>query len=487
MRARSRNRDMARASKKEDAMIYEKELKEWFEAHFDEYLEDLKLLVSINSEKGEAKPDMPFGEGPEKALQAALGLFEKYGFRSENFDHYAITAKLNQEAVILDVMAHLDVVPAGAGWTVTDPFTLKVQDGRVYGRGTADDKGPALCALYAMRALKELGLPVTKGIKLILGTDEECGSSDMEYYFSKAPHALYTFSPDADFPLINIEKGALHSGFTMEYTPSVQLPRLLSVHGGVKINMVPNEASASAEGLDRKELDAVIGTVSAETGASFEIAENGETVTITAKGRNAHASTPEEGINAITALLALLSRLSFAPSKETDAIQAIAKLFPHGDFYGHGLGVDLSDERSGKTTLTLDILHLDNGSLSGMFDARVSIIANKENTADVISRRFEEAGLVSMDNPMSEPHIVDENSPLVVKLLKAYSDVTGKDARPIAIGGGTYVHEIENGVAFGCAEEGVDNHMHGADEFMVIDQILKSCMIFAQAFLSICA
>ena len=67
------------------------------------------------------------------------------------------------------------------------------KDGKIYGRGTADDKGPAIAALYAMRAVKELGIPVKKNVRLILGTDEECGSSDIRHYYSVGgggPHDL---------------------------------------------------------------------------------------------------------------------------------------------------------------------------------------------------------------------------------------------------------------------------------------------------------
>lgn len=100
----------------------------------------------------------------------------------------------------MDVLAHLDIVPAGDGWTVTEPFVPVVKDGKIYGRGTADDKGPAIAALYAMRAVKELGIPVKKNVRLILGTDEECGSSDIRHYYSVEEEAPMTFSSGRQLP-----------------------------------------------------------------------------------------------------------------------------------------------------------------------------------------------------------------------------------------------------------------------------------------------
>lgn len=210
-------------------------------------------------------------------------------------------------------------------------------------------------------------------------------------------------------------------------------------------------------------------------------------VCITARGFTAHASTPQDGVNAVTGLLALLMRLPLSGTETVRAFESISTLFPHGDFYGEAAGVALEDEKSGRTTMTLNILKLEDGELEGMFDLRASIAATDENTRDVLYKRFERAGLTPMDNAMCPPHIVDEHSDFVRTLLSCYNSVTGEEAKPIAIGGGTYVHGIENGVAFGCAKIGVDNRMHGADEFMEISQMKLSCEVFAEAIVRLCA
>ena len=194
--------------------------------------------------KGSYRIGKPYGEGCSEALRAALHIAECYGFSINNYDNYVGTVDMNDKEAQLDILAHLDVVPAGDGWTVTEPFEPVVKDGKIYGRGTADDKGPAIAALYAMRAVNELGIPMKKNVRLILGTDEECGSSDITHYYSVEKEAPMTFSPDASFPVINIEKGRIGGNFTAEFEPSDRLPKMVSFHSGTKTNVVPGAAEA---------------------------------------------------------------------------------------------------------------------------------------------------------------------------------------------------------------------------------------------------
>ena len=153
--------------------MYKEKISAWVDAHKDEMLEDICELCRVNSEKMPAEEDMPFGPGTAECLDMALDMAEGYGFETCDYDGYVGCVDMNELPHQLDILAHLDVVPAGEGWTVTEPFKPVLKDGKLYGRGTADDKGPAVAALYAMRAVKELGIPLKKNVRLILGTDEE--------------------------------------------------------------------------------------------------------------------------------------------------------------------------------------------------------------------------------------------------------------------------------------------------------------------------
>ena len=142
--------------------MYREKIDAYIDSKKDEMIEDLKTLVRIDSQRGRAKEGKPFGDGPAKVVAAAEGLMKQYGLQTTNYDNYVVTGDFGTQEKALDILTHLDVVPVTEDWTVTEPFQPKVVDGRIYGRGTADDKGPAIAALYALRAIRELGLPMKK-------------------------------------------------------------------------------------------------------------------------------------------------------------------------------------------------------------------------------------------------------------------------------------------------------------------------------------
>lgn len=473
--------------KKEGIMMDQKRIKEYMEAHRQEMIDDICALVRIDSERTEAKEGKPFGDGAAEALAEGCRILEKYGFKANNCENYAIDTRLNGKDLKLDILAHLDVVPAGDGWSVTAPFEPVVKDGKIFGRGTADDKGPAIAALYAMRAIKELGLELKKDVRLILGSDEECGSSDIEYYFKKHSHAPMSISPDADFPLIFLEKGSLHSTFSAKLEPETALPRVISVHSGVKVNVVPAKAEAVVGGISAAKIRPYAEEIETKLGVSVMLTESADGSTaILVQGNGAHAASPMDGNNALTALLTLLNSLPLAETRSAELLRNAGRLFPHGDWSGEALGVKREDELSGALTLTLDLFSMDETGMSGTFDCRACVSANDENTRQVVYQKFEEAGFEHDDRPMNPPHYVPKDSELVSTLMESYASISGKTGEPLAIGGGTYVHEIENGVACGCADPSVDNHMHGPDEFVIIDQLIMSACVFADAILRLC-
>lgn len=467
--------------------MYREKIEAYIDSHRQEMLDDICTLCRINSEKMPYSAGKPYGEGAFMALNTALDLAERYGFSVNNYDNYVGTADLNDGPAQLDILAHLDVVPAGEGWTVTEPFEPVEKDGKLYGRGTADDKGPAVAALYAMRCVKELGIPLTKNVRLILGTDEECGSSDIEHYYDLEKEAPMTFSPDGEFPVVNIEKGRLEGHFDSSFEASAALPRLVSFSSGTKANVIPGKAEAVLAGLQAEEVEKEAGQVEQETGIHFTVTAHQEGVMVLAQGHGAHASTPQEGKNALTGLLKLIVRLPLADCQQKKAVAALYELMPHGDVCGKAMGVDWKDEISGEMTLAFSMLTVDGQHLEGVFDSRCPICANEENTLKVIKERMAEKGIVLHNDSMIPPHHVDGDSHFVKVLNQVYEEYTGLPGGCLAIGGGTYVHELEHGVAFGAAFPGTDNRMHGADEFAVIDELLASAKIFAQVIVELCS
>jgi succinyl-diaminopimelate desuccinylase len=488
--------------------MYKEKISAYIDSKKEEMLADLAQLVRIDSQKGEAQPGKPFGEGPAQVLAAAEELMKKYGLLTRNYDNYVITGDFSDKEKELDILAHLDVVPVTDEWTVTQPFEPKIVDGRIYGRGTADDKGPAIAALYAMRAIKELGIPMDKSVRLILGSDEECGSSDLRYYYSREEEAPCSFTPDADFPVINIEKGHFQGNFSAEFSESEKLPAVLGVKSGNKVNVVPHKARFVAAGLTKEEIEAQTAALCEEMGVTLTCTEiAGETdgweeataakirtllgqgtpvVEAEVRGKAAHASTPQEGKNALTAAMRLLACLPFAKCDGLAALKAIDTLFPYEDTCGKTLGIYREEKESGAVTLCLSIFSYSETKLNGTFDSRLPVGCDEANTKAPATATLAKYGITLEDTPVGLPHCVPGDSDFVKTLLGSYERFTGVKGKPLSTGGGTYVHNLKRGVAFGCMVPEVDNHMHGDDEFMVIDHLLLSAKIFADAIVKIC-
>ncbi|NLK88631.1 MAG: M20 family metallopeptidase [Clostridiaceae bacterium] len=466
--------------------MHKQRIEEYFASRQAEMLEDISRLVRIRSDRQPARPGEPYGPGAAAVLAEALAMARAMGFVVKNYDNRVGTVDLNDLPPALDILAHLDVVPGGDGWTVTKPFEPRITAGRIYGRGTADDKGPAVAALYALRGVRDLGIPLRKNTRLILGTDEESGSSDIEYYYAQEKEAPMTFTPDAEFPVINIEKGRLVGQMTAPWPEESRRSRLISLEGGTKINMVPEKARAVVADLESEHVAELLIQAEKSTGVIFTAYPEGKNLVIHAQGKAAHAATAASGNNAITGLLFLLSLLPIAEDGRLDLLRQLYHLFPHGDHYGQALGIAMSDDLSGPLTLSLDLIRINDHGLEAEFDCRTPLCGNDENVRQAAANRLRPVGIRLADHPMVPPHHVPAETPFVRTLLRCYEIYSGKPGRCMAIGGGTYVHNLDRGVAFGCADPEVDNHLHGPDEFAVIEQLMMSARIFTQVIIDCC-
>lgn len=461
-------------------------INEYFAGKEDQLIEAVSRLVRIDSTIGEAQPGKPFGPGPAAALEEMLKLSAELGLPGENLEGYVGTVDLNDQETALHILGHLDVVDAGEGWTMTQPFEPKLVDGLLYGRGTDDDKGPMVAALLAMKAVKDLGIPLKKNVRMILGTDEETGFRDITWYYDRHPYAPYTISPDADFPIINIEKGHYQPTFSASWDQETALPRVTSLTGGPRLNMVPPKANALVAGLSVEDIQAVIPTLGLEDVISFTLTQQEGGVHILAAGQGAHGSTPEEGHNAQTALVTLLAALPLADCPSTQAIRTLHGFFPHGDFTGKALGIAQSDELSGHLSLAFTLITLTDTGFEGRFDSRTPLCANDENTRLVTEAAMAKAGW-TVKGEIDPPHHVPADSPFIQTLAKCYEMYSGRKSQCLAIGGGTYVHHIPGGVAYGASMPGFVSNLHGPDERVNVADLLTAAKIFTQVIIELCA
>ena len=448
--------------------------KEQIEAYFADkeklLVEAVSRLVSIDSVEGEGAPGAPFGPGPAAALEEALAIAGEWGLTTQNHEGYVGTADLNGGEDALHILGHLDVVAPGEGWTVTKPYAPKLVDGLLYGRGTDDDKGPVIASLLAMKAVKDLGVPLKKNCKMIMGTNEESGSGDIAWYFARHPYAPATFSPDSGFPVINTEKGGLRPAFAKSWSAQEALPRVKWLHGGIRLNVLPGDADAGVEGLTMYDIQPHARDITARTGIKFTFAHEDGVTVIHAKGEASHAAYPEGGNNAITGLIALLCALPLAD----------------GDCWGRALGIAQEEPVAGPLTLAFSLLEITETGLKGHFDSRVPLCATEENCLSVAKAAFESRGF-TFEAAQGAPHHVPADSPFIKTLLKRYEEYTGLKGECLSTGGGTYVHDIPGGVAFGCTLPGFDTRLHGADERVRVSDLMLSAKLFAHIIVDLCA
>ncbi|MBQ3268760.1 MAG: dipeptidase PepV [Clostridia bacterium] len=458
------------------------------DSYRDELIENIRKWIAIPSVQGEpAGANAPFGAEVRRMLDVALEDGRRFGFVVRDIDGYAGDISYGSGEQTMGMLAHLDVVPLGDGWK-HDPLGGEIENGRLYGRGTTDDKGPALCALYAMRAVKEAGIPLRDGVRLILGCDEETGMSDMRYYASKLKMPDYGFSPDAEFPVINIEKGGVHMRLSKVTggEAGAKLP-VYSLYAGERPNVVPAEAVAVV-GLDDTGLSGLRAALSGIE-ARYDkfhlsaVAEGDGRARITATGVNAHAAMPERGVNAAGMLLIALKELG-AGGGSREAIAMLADAIGM-DYTGERLGIACADELSGALTCNLGILRYDGNELSALLDIRYPLCGDEALMLGQAAKRVSAAGMAVCCAGSHTPLHVPADSKIVKGLLKVYHEVTGLDAYTIAIGGGTYSRMMPNTVAFGVCFPGDMDVCHIADEYIDLEKLMLGVKIFAHAIAEI--
>lgn len=447
-------------------------IQEYIQSKEREMISDLAELVAVPSVKGDPYRAAIFGEEPRKALYKMKEICDRMGFKTAVYDEVVLVADYGGDPE-LGILAHLDVVPAQPENWASDPFALTEKDGVLFGRGAIDDKGPAVAALWALNAVKELGIPLKKGVRLIFGTDEENGSADLEIYKKHASFPPKVFTPDGSFPVINVEKGMLR----LQFSGNTGINQM-EFRGG----NIPNAVADKAKTIMRRvSADKVRAAIPEESEAKFTVTERGDNVFISCDGRAAHASTPENGVNAVTALLSLMNKLTNEP-----ALQSMERLFPFGENDGNAFGLKCSDESGALTCVLSMFAIMPSGECEGTVDIRFPTCTDLETVKSKIgsvleSKKFKYDVLLG-----EEPHTVPEDSEFVKELLSVYEDVEGEKGRCIAIGGGTYVHNIEGGVAFGAERGNTDYHMHGDNEFITAEELLKDAVLFAHAIIKVC-
>ncbi|WP_029687811.1 dipeptidase PepV [Thermoanaerobacter sp. A7A] len=447
----------------------------------DDIIKSVQELVKIKSVQDEPKPGMPYGEGVAKALDKALEIAQSLGFRTKNVNGYVGYAEYGEGEEMIGVLGHLDVVPEGDGWTYP-PYGAEIHDGKIYGRGTVDDKGPIIAALYGLKAIKDAGLKLSKRVRILFGTNEETGSHEIAYYLKHDEAPTMGFTPDAQYPIIYAEKGITMFNVVKDFNKKSSNIVIKYIKGGERPNVVPGYCEAGLEVKEankKKEIQDKLEAFIKETGYNLKAEEKDEMLVIKSVGVSAHGSLPHLGKNAIMQLFLFLDRIDLEDSDVKDFIHFFATNVGM-ETNGKTFGIYLKDE-TGELTFNVGTIQLDeNKGVLGL-NIRYPVKYKYEDWMNIFEEKIKTNGMRIEDMLHQPPLYFPPDHPLIKTLSKVYEEQTGQKAELLAIGGGTYAKEMPNTVAFGPVFPGKPELAHQADEYIEIEDLILNAKIYAHA------
>lgn len=449
------------------------------DSYKEEMLQSVQELIRIPSviDADTGREGAPFGENIQTALKTVLQLSADMGFETREYNGYAGSVRYGTEGKEIGILSHIDVVPPGNGWS-RHPYEPVIEDGKLYGRGSLDDKGPMVAALYAMKAVKESGLPVSNHVNHIIGCDEETGHRCIKYYLTKEKSPDMGFSPDGSFSVIHAEKGILRFRIQTEWKEAdTGCLHVESLNCGTVVNAVPNCANVHLSG-PKDELDAVQKRF-LETGETENCTMEDDCLSLNFRGVSAHAMQPWLGENAILPMVEFLRDVSL-PEEEAQFFEALHALFADG-WEGRNMGIACEDQLSGKLSMNLGILKLEDGQCELKVDVRCPVHVDLNmiwKTIELNCRKYELKAEYWQKRP---PLYIPKEAELVQILLNVFNEMTGMQEEPIVIGGGTYCRDVENFASFGPVFPGEPELAHEADEYIAVDRLVETAKIYAQA------
>jgi succinyl-diaminopimelate desuccinylase len=453
------------------------------DSYEDQIVESIQRLVKIKSVREEPQGDMPFGKGVQNALGEALKLSEELGFETKNIDNYVGEASYGEGEKEIALIAHLDVVPEGNGWT-HPPYSATYKDGVIYGRGVSDNKGPAIMALFAIKALIESGEPINRKLKVLFGTNEESGMEDLKYYAKNVKTPDLSLVPDASFPVVKGEKGIMTFKFQTIFKEKMLTDDIKVVSGtaGNAVNSVPDYAELVLETENENLVSDIINSYNEVNEDKIEVDINEDKIKLNARGTSAHGSRPETGNNAMSVLFTAIEPIvknSDLPIAKFIKFYIEKIAFAH---HGERVGCGFEDDESGKLAFNPGLMSIVENAIEVSVNIRFPITYTAQQIYDGMREEILGIPVTLIEGSDSKPYYYPDDHPVIKGLMEVYREYTDDtDSEPLVLGGGTYSRVIDNSVTFGPGFSWSQSNAHKPDEQAKIEDILLATKIYAAA------
>jgi len=437
------------------------------------------------------------------------GMAKDFGLQYRNVDNRIFEVKLpGSGPEEFGILTHADVVPVVADeWvlddgTRLDPFKLTRVGGNLYGRGSIDDKGSIATVLFAMKAVKDSGLPLARTIRLMIETTEETGGDAMKYYRAKTALPEYNIVLDSKYPAVVAEKGsgALRASFPLSPAANPGATSITAMAGAASANAVPQTATARLQGGNLADVaarlnaakGAFVAKYQPQGGAfSIDVAQDGGAVVVKVTGASAHGSRPEEGVNPLPRLALFLkeSGLALAPNGYAQAVRYLTDLYGT-DYLGRTMGLAYSDDFMGPLTMSPNLIREKDGKVDVLVNVRMPRGSTPEALTQATSAKIKawgaQAGVaVEVDHQQGNWMARDPKGAWLATLLNTFGDTTGLEAKPVPTAGSTTAKLMPNAINFGPAMPGKKYTAHNAKEFKEVVDLDADIQMFTEMLVRI--
>ena len=458
------------------------EIDQWIEKNKEAFVKDLDRLVAVPSISVHGDDTYPYGKECGRVLDEMTALAAGYGFQVKNHEYHCgslLVKGTGDSPRRIGIYAHLDVVPLGEGWH-NPPLKCTQKDGFLIGRGVGDNKGPGICALYALRYLKEHGIELKNDVLVYYGLSEETGMQDIEYFCRTQQVPDFNLVADTNFPVCYGEKGLMRADIERKIEGN-----LVSFHGGSVVNVIPPKAEAVISGVSLEAAREKLGDIE-----GISVDRDGESVKVTALGISRHAAFPEGSVNAIQELSKALAGSGLLTGSAAHGVKAVAAMT--SDYYGESCGIPFEDKESGRLTCVGSVIHSQDGMMKVSFDTRYPVTVDGDEVVDGFKKRAESLGFAVSVGELSAPAYVPLDNPYIPVLSEICDCVQGKHYEPYTMGGGTYSRHLPCAIGFGPGVPDAPNPFenghgqgHQPDECVPFDMLLKGLKTYIISLLEL--